>query len=113
MDPNLNERRRHHPRELGLPPPFQYLKGDDMTLEAGTRALAARRTAERTNIMAAISEAEALFSGFEDGVAERDLIRILKEDRGYKQRIAAAAVDRLEASGKARKDWETGFLTQP
>ena len=82
-----------------------------LTLAEGTRIFIDRKRDERRQIEKAIDAAKEIFEGHPNGIGERTLIGLVQKQSGVKIRIAAAAVDRLETSGAATKDWSTGLLT--
>lgn len=84
-----------------------------MTTAIGVNRSQRNWKVEQAHMAEAIRAARALFNEYPDGVAEDTLILRLKREAKLKLWLAAAAVDRLEASGVAVKDWSTGQLSHP
>jgi hypothetical protein len=62
-------------------------------------------------LAAAVEEAGVLLQQHPDGISEGVLVDLLKRNMKIRLRIASAAIDQLESSGRARKNWGTGYLT--
>lgn len=99
---------------IDLPPPLSELNGrtPQMTLLAaqGIRRLAQEQKERRKLTQQVFERAVDLFDSRPDGITETDLVDML-ESEGFSLSLASSGVDGLRSSGRAQKDWKTGFLS--
>jgi hypothetical protein len=103
MNPKESARLEH----LNLPPPE---RGTEVSIAIDQAQLNSWMR-EGELLKEAVKEAETLLEQYPDGISEGVLVELLKSHMKIRLRIASAAIDQLESSGKARKDWGTGFMT--